>query len=122
MLFTPFQLQNNVVNINPRSDPVRTITRDPQPFASFMGYFGQMTNTISFVFSLFGTGHVIKTFGLTNVMISYPVLLLVCALIVWIYPSLWVVFSVMMVLKGMSYALNNPCKEILYQVPVFIVK
>ena len=38
MLFTPFQLQNNVVNINPRSDPVRTITRDPQPFASFMGF------------------------------------------------------------------------------------
>jgi hypothetical protein len=27
------------------------------------------------------------------------------------------VFSVMMVIKGMSYALNNPTKEILYQVP-----
>lgn len=26
------------------------------------------------------------------------------------------VFSVMMVIKGMSYALNNPTKEILYQV------
>ena len=98
---------------------------DPQAavraFASFMGYFGQMTNTISFVFSLFGTGHVIKTFGLTNVMISYPVLLLVCAGIVWVYPTLWVVFSVMMVLKGMSYALNNPCKEILYQVNILVI-
>ena len=26
------------------------------------------------------------------------------------------VFTVMMVIKGMSYALNNPTKEILYQV------
>lgn len=93
---------------------------DPQAavraFATFMGFFGQMTNTISFLFSLLGTGFVIKRFGLTNTMISYPVLLLLCAVLVYIYPSLWVVFSVMMLLKGMSYALNNPCKEILYQV------
>ena len=93
---------------------------DPQAavraFASFMGYFGQMTNTISFIFSLLGTGAVIKTFGLTNTMLSYPVLLLACALVVWLSPTLWVVFVVMMLMKGMSYALNNPCKEILYQV------
>lgn len=85
-------------------------------FASFMGYFGQMTNTISFLFSLLGTGFVIKRFGLTNTMISYPILLFSCAIIVYLYPSLWIVFSVMMIIKGMSYALNNPCKEILYQV------
>lgn len=93
---------------------------DPQAavraFASFMGYFGQMTNTISFIFSLLGTGAVIKAFGLTNTMLSYPILLLACALVVWMSPTLWVVFVVMMLMKGMSYALNNPCKEILYQV------
>eukprot|EP01035_Chromulina_nebulosa_P019274 gene19274-25131_t len=64
---------------------------DPQlairEFASFMGYFGQTTNSISFLFSLF----------------------------VWIFPTIWVVFAVMMIIKGMSYALNNPTKEILYQ-------
>jgi hypothetical protein len=26
------------------------------------------------------------------------------------------IFAIMMIVKGMSYALNNPCKEILYQV------
>ena len=30
-------------------------------------------------------------------------------------PDLWVVFGAMMLLKGFSYALNNPTKEILYQ-------
>lgn len=32
-----------------------------------------------------------------------------------------VVFGVMMVIKGMSYALNNPTKEILYQVRTSIL-
>eukprot|EP01038_Epipyxis_sp_PR26KG_P011015 gene11015-14794_t len=92
---------------------------DPQAalraFASFMGYFGQTTNSISFLFSLFGTGMVIKRFGLTVTLISFPVLMLVCTLLVWIMPNIWMVFFVMMVIKGMSYALNNPTKEILYQ-------
>jgi len=92
---------------------------DPQEamrgFASFMGYFGQTTNSISFLFSLFGTGAVIKRFGLTATLILFPLLLLVCTLFVWFMPNIWVVFSVMMVIKGMSYALNNPTKEILYQ-------
>lgn len=92
---------------------------DPQKavraFASFMGYFGQTTNSISFLFSLFGTGAVIKRFGLTWTLIAFPVLLLGCTVLVWIAPNIWVVFAVMMIMKGMSYALNNPTKEILYQ-------
>lgn len=92
---------------------------DPQKavrsFASFMGYFGQTTNSISFLFSLFGTGMVIKKFGLTNTLIAFPVLLLICTVLVWIWPDIWMVFTVMMIMKGMSYALNNPTKEILYQ-------
>lgn len=92
---------------------------DPQlalrAFASFMGYFGQTTNSISFLFSLFGTGMVIKRFGLTATLVAFPALLLLCTIFVWILPNIWVVFIVMMVIKGMSYALLNPTKEILYQ-------
>jgi len=86
-----------------------------QGFATFMGYFGQMTNSISFLFSLFGTGAIIKRLGLTKTLIAFPVLLLVCTFFIWTMPNIWVVFTVMMVIKGMSYALNNPTKEILYQ-------
>lgn len=99
---------------------------DPQAalrgFASFMGRFGQVTNTISFVFSLLGTGFVIEKFGLTITLISFPVLMLVCTVIIWASPTLWTIFAVMMVVKGMGYALNNPCKEILYQVTSSSVK
>eukprot|EP00607_Mallomonas_marina_P008356 CAMPEP_0182424498 /NCGR_PEP_ID=MMETSP1167-20130531/10710_1 /TAXON_ID=2988 /ORGANISM="Mallomonas Sp, Strain CCMP3275" /LENGTH=368 /DNA_ID=CAMNT_0024604357 /DNA_START=672 /DNA_END=1778 /DNA_ORIENTATION=+ len=99
---------------------------DPQTalraFASFMGHFGQVTNSISFLFSLFGTGLVIRTLGLTRTLISFPLLLLLCTLVVWMSPTLWVVFGVMMTIKGMSYALNNPTKEILYQVTSSSIK
>jgi AAA family ATP:ADP antiporter len=92
---------------------------DPQAalrgFASFMGYFGQTTNTISFLFSFFGTSVIIKHLGFSYTLLAYPIILLVCTVFVWMMPNIWVVFSVMMVIKGMSYALNNPAKEILYQ-------
>lgn len=92
---------------------------DPQAatraFASFMGYFGQTTNSISFLFSLFGTGVVIKELGFTKTLIAFPTLLLACTVVLWTMPTIWCVFVVMMVIKGMSYALNNPTKEILYQ-------
>lgn len=91
-------------------------------FASFMGYFGQTTNSISFLFSLFGTSFIIKRFGLTKTLISFPVLMLICTVFVWIWPNIWVVFGVMMVMKGMSYALNNPTKEILYQMTSTTIK
>lgn len=57
----------------------------------------------------------IRRFGLTNTLIAFPTLMVVCTLLVWLQPTIWMVFAVMMVIKGMSYALNNPTKEILYQ-------
>ena len=67
---------------------------DPQmalnAFASFMGYFGQTTNLISFLFSLFGTGMVIKQFGLTNTLIAFPAMMLGCTLLIWLMPTMWV--------------------------------
>lgn len=99
---------------------------DPQAalrgFASFMGYFGQATNSISFLFSLFGTKAIIKHLGFTKTLIAFPILLLACTVCVWSMPNIWVVFSVMMIIKGMSYALNNPSKEILYQATSTTIK
>ena len=50
----------------------------------------QTTNTISFLFSLFGTGMVIKKFGLTATLIAFPALMLVCTALVWVSPNIWV--------------------------------
>mmetsp|Transcript_23330 Transcript_23330/g.73126 ORF Transcript_23330/g.73126 Transcript_23330/m.73126 type:complete len:294 (-) Transcript_23330:420-1301(-) len=92
---------------------------DPQAaskaFTAFMGSFGQMTNLISFAFSLTGTSFVIRHFGLNRTLLAFPSLCCAAIAMVWTAPQLYVVFVAMMLLKAFSYALNNPCKEILYQ-------
>jgi AAA family ATP:ADP antiporter len=84
-------------------------------FASFMGFFGQCTNGLSFLFSLLGTSFVIRSLGFRYTLLLFPTLCLLVILTVRYFPTLEVVFLAMMLLKGFSYALNNPTKEILYQ-------
>jgi AAA family ATP:ADP antiporter len=83
--------------------------------ASFMGLFGVATNSLSFLFSLLGTSAVIRYLGLRLTLLLFPSLLLVLITVVRLHPTLYVVFTAMMLLKANSYALNNPTKEILYQ-------
>ena len=56
----------------------------------FLSFLTQTTNSISFLFSLFGTGMVIKRFGLTTTLIAFPALMLVCTVLVWTMPNIWV--------------------------------
>jgi len=86
-----------------------------EAFTQFMGFFGQATNTLSFCLSLLGTSAVIRTLGLKTTLLLFPTLLLGAGTIVYLYPSLEMVFVMMLALKALSYALNNPCKELLYQ-------
>jgi len=83
--------------------------------ATFMGVFGQATNTLSFLLSLLGTSAVIRHLGLRLTLLLFPSLCLAVILMVRLYPTLYVVFAAMMLLKACSYALNNPTKELLYQ-------
>lgn len=84
-------------------------------FTTFMGLFGQATNTLSFVMSLFGTSAVIRTLGLRLTLLLFPTICLISIIFVRFSPTLYSVFAVMIILKASSYALNNPTKEILYQ-------
>jgi AAA family ATP:ADP antiporter len=80
-----------------------------------MGLFGQATNTLSFLMSLLGTSAVIRYLGLRLTLLLFPSLCLAVIIFVRFYPTLYVVFTAMMLLKASSYALNNPTKEMLYQ-------
>jgi ATP:ADP antiporter, AAA family len=86
-----------------------------EAFTMFMGLFGQATNSLSLMLSLFGTSAVIRYLGLRLTLLLFPTLCLAVIIFVRIYPTLYVVFAAMMMLKACSYALNNPTKEILYQ-------
>ncbi len=84
-------------------------------FTTFMGLFGQATNSLSFLLSFFGTSAVIRYLGLRLTLLLFPTMCLIVIIIVRFNPTLYVVFAAMMVLKANSYALNNPTKEMLYQ-------
>jgi ATP:ADP antiporter, AAA family len=84
-------------------------------FTAFMGVFGQATNILSLLLSLFGTSAVIRYLGLRLTLLLFPSLVLVVVIIVRFNPTLYTTFGAMMALKASSYALNNPTKEILYQ-------
>ncbi|KAH8057785.1 TLC ATP/ADP transporter [Aureococcus anophagefferens] len=90
-------------------------TAATQAFATFMGVFGQAANGLSFVFSLLGTSMVIRRLGLNKTLLLFPTLCLGAICCVYTTPTLEMVFLAMLLLKGFSYCLNNPCKEILYQ-------
>ncbi|MBY0353661.1 hypothetical protein K2W90_04835 [Candidatus Babeliales bacterium] len=82
--------------------------------ARFLSYFGLMTNGSALLISLIGTSFLVRRFGLTFCLVVYPVITAVALLhILWI-PVLWVVVGALVVIKSLNYALNNPCKEMLY--------
>lgn len=91
-------------------------------FASFMGSFGQAANSVSLMFSLLGTSFVIRNLGLRHTLMLFPATLIVAVAAVWSAPSMWVLFGVMVTIKGLAYALNNPSKEMLYMATTDSIK
>lgn len=80
----------------------------------FLGWFGASANSLSLVFALLGTSFVIRRFGLTFCLVMFPATIGIVVAYVWAFPQIWTLFGAMVAIKGLSYALNNPCKEIMY--------
>ncbi|EOD26009.1 hypothetical protein EMIHUDRAFT_115320 [Emiliania huxleyi CCMP1516] len=74
-------------------------------FASFMGMFGQAPRLRP-----------------PPPLPLFPTMLVVVVGVVYFVPSMWCLFGVMVAIKGLSYALNNPSKEMLYMVTTDSIK
>ena len=91
-------------------------------FAQFTGIFGVASNGLALVMALLGTSYIMKRFGLRFCLLVYPISLGLSLLGLYFFslqsPTqaglFWATFAVMMVVKGMSYAVNNPTKEMMY--------
>ncbi|CAM9184042.1 unnamed protein product, partial [Ectocarpus fasciculatus] len=84
-------------------------------FANLMGKFGQMTNLLTMVVSLFGFSFFVNNFGVRSSLMIFPSLLLSAVVLANLVPSLWVLFFIVSILKASAYSLNDPVKELLYQ-------
>jgi len=83
-------------------------------FAAFYGRYGFYTNMLAFLFALMGTSFFLRKFGLRICLLLFPAATGVIILSARFFPVLPVIFVSMIILKGLSYSLNNPSKEILY--------
>lgn len=82
--------------------------------AGFMGWFGIAGNLVPLILALFGTSYIIRHFGIRFCLVAFPSAIALAVIYVKFNASLWPAFAAMVVIKGLTYALNNPVKEMLY--------
>lgn len=96
---------------------------DSTTFKWFKGVYGVSINTLAFLIALLGTSYIIKKFGTRICLLIYPIAFALALIGMYIYyqiaqPNaillLWATFGVMLMVKAMSYAINNPVKEMMY--------
>eukprot|EP00011_Vannellida_sp_DIVA3-517-6-12_P001092 CAMPEP_0114629546 /NCGR_PEP_ID=MMETSP0168-20121206/13418_1 /TAXON_ID=95228 ORGANISM="Vannella sp., Strain DIVA3 517/6/12" /NCGR_SAMPLE_ID=MMETSP0168 /ASSEMBLY_ACC=CAM_ASM_000044 /LENGTH=530 /DNA_ID=CAMNT_0001841015 /DNA_START=235 /DNA_END=1824 /DNA_ORIENTATION=- len=92
----------------------KEVYSSPAAYTSFLASFGVATNTLSFCIALLGTSYLMRTLGLRVCLLIYPCAVGAVLFAVFMFPVLSVVFLAQVSLKGLSYALNNPSKEMLY--------
>lgn len=91
-------------------------------FAKFQGIYGVGANSLSFLMALLGISYLMKRFGLRFCLFFFPISLGLAVILLYAFfntgPTpgelLWATFAIMMVAKGLGYAVNNPVKEIMY--------
>ena len=92
-------------------------------FATFQAIYGILANMLAFVVALLGTSYIINKLGTRIALIIYPIVATISFILFFIFfyymhPSvttlLWGTTALMIVLKGISYAVNNPTKDMMY--------
>jgi len=79
-----------------------------------LGHFGQLTNVVSFFISLFGFSFLVHRVGVKFSLLVFPSLLFVATVVTNLAPSLWVLFSMVSIVKALCYSFFEPVKELLY--------
>lgn len=91
-------------------------------FARFLGIFGMCVNSLSLLMALLGTAYAMKKFGLRVCLLIYPIMFGACLAGIYFYyltgpiaaNLFWATFIAMMIVTAVSYAVNNPVKEMMY--------
>ena len=85
-----------------------------EAFAVFKGWYGQIVNLFTLIFSLGITKVLLAGLGVRGALLLYPAITGFLVTLVFFYPTFWPLVCAMVLLRGLSFALNNPAKEMLY--------
>ena len=83
-------------------------------FANLMGHFGQLTNFISLLVSLFGFSVIVKRMGIKFSLLMFPSILVAAVVMTNLVSSLNFLFITVSLLKALIFSFNEPVKELLY--------
>ncbi|MCF7799888.1 hypothetical protein K9L05_00410 [Candidatus Babeliales bacterium] len=86
----------------------------PESFTAFMGLYGQYANFIALLLAVLGTSYLMRKFGLIFCLLAFPIAVGLVVSNLYLSPGLWTALVAMIVIKSLSYALNNPSKEMMY--------
>ena len=81
---------------------------------AYMGKFGMFVNGVALINLIFGINNIGRKLGLTVSLVAMPVLISVAVIMMYFSPTLGTAFWVMVISKGINYALGQPSKEQLY--------
>ncbi len=81
---------------------------------SLFGYFHAALLVIPFFISMFMTGRIIKRFGIRLALLLFPLILLLCAFGIGIWPVFGWALAIKTSDKSLSFSLNQFTRELLY--------
>jgi ATP/ADP translocase/HEAT repeat protein len=81
---------------------------------SLFGYFHAGLLVLPFFISLFLTSKVIKRFGIRLTLLIFPLILLLCACGIYVWPILFLAIVIKASDKSLSFSLNQFTRELLY--------
>ncbi len=80
----------------------------------FFFKYAIFVNGVALTCLLLGAGAIGRALGLSRTLLLLPTLMGIGICAVWWAPGLWMSLGVMVITKGLNYALNQPVKEQLY--------
>lgn len=110
---TIYEIPGTIIDFNMKF-AANAVYATSEEVTRFLGFFGVTINTITLIVSLLGTSLLIRKLGISVCLIAFPTLAAIALFNTWMFPVLWVFFGAMVALRVTTYAVNNPCKEILY--------
>jgi len=89
-------------------------TSTPEAMSVLKGVYGERITIFIMLFSLFGTTTLLHTLGVRFCLMLYPIVTLGAIVVSLNIPDLAMMMYMLILVKGLSIALSNPVKEVLY--------
>lgn len=108
-----YEIVGTILELHMKIFAANVLNNGPDMQAFFFKY-AIFANGVALTSLLLGAGAIGRMLGLSRTLLLLPVLMGVGVCAVWWVPKLWVSLMVVVVIKGLNYALNQPAKEQLY--------